>query len=253
MTIDDDNATADARENDITTASSVLDSSRIKAFLYKQEPNLAKIKHPRLQLISTTSELFLKSIVDASKEEALEKRKHSKEPGENVAKRSSKRKRGNAVATEIHSSNAKTVVNPPLISLDILQQAILENPSMNFLSESLTDIRDNSFGSLHSLCPYLNSKTTKTHRVPGKEANDVSDAVEDSIGTGRTDSKTRKPPLSIQEKLGLDASKPSMSSIARTSITAGIASASDEISVKNNNRNLARNSTQIQMDEDDYD
>ncbi|OEU20636.1 hypothetical protein FRACYDRAFT_234269 [Fragilariopsis cylindrus CCMP1102] len=42
----------------------VFDPSKIKNFLYKEEPNMARLNGPSLDLISTTAALLLKSIVE---------------------------------------------------------------------------------------------------------------------------------------------------------------------------------------------
>lgn len=50
----------------VETLTTVLDPSKIKVFLYKEEPNLARLNGQSLELISTTIALFLKSIIETS-------------------------------------------------------------------------------------------------------------------------------------------------------------------------------------------
>ena len=50
--------------DDPLTLTNVFEASKIKNFLYKVEPNMARLYKPALDLISTTTALFLKSMVE---------------------------------------------------------------------------------------------------------------------------------------------------------------------------------------------
>eukprot|EP00536_Pseudo-nitzschia_multiseries_P007444 jgi/Psemu1/287128/fgenesh1_pg.175_\ len=116
----------------------VLEGSKIKNFLYKEEPNMPKLKAPALELISATAALLLKSVVEQA---TLVER--SDRGGEEVPSRGEK---GSITAT------AAAVAGDVLITTNHLKRAVVagsdstasSSPSscLGFLAETYEGLRD---------------------------------------------------------------------------------------------------------------
>jgi hypothetical protein len=125
----DETATSESIES---TAMTALSTSRIKTCLYREEVNMAKLKPPALQLIATTTALFLKNLVVGKDESFQKKQAAIHQQQARTTTRRSKRKR---------TSSAEPCA-PTLFTLDMLKQNIAQSPFSDLLADSLQSIKD---------------------------------------------------------------------------------------------------------------
>ena len=86
--VDDDNSNfvpspslSSLVNTDPSVLSTIFQSSKIKSFMYKIEPNIAKFNGPSLDLISTTAAIFLKTLVEKAvkrEQDDASNQRHSK-------------------------------------------------------------------------------------------------------------------------------------------------------------------------------
>jgi hypothetical protein len=84
---------------------SIFDPAKIKALLYREEPKMATVPKPSLQLIGTTSALFLKDLVEV------------------------------VLKTDEHNNDC-------LVTFDRLDEAVSSNPSFQFLRGAIDDFNE---------------------------------------------------------------------------------------------------------------
>mmetsp|Transcript_32963 Transcript_32963/g.36907 ORF Transcript_32963/g.36907 Transcript_32963/m.36907 type:complete len:236 (+) Transcript_32963:63-770(+) len=144
----------------------VFDSSKIKMFLYKEEPNMARLNGPSLDLISTTTALFLRSIINKSiRLDKGSQQLANKDEGETYP-------------------NTKAF----LITSTQLKRVILTSPSLGFLKETVVyfKIKDGSVpvSSLRGYIPSVKKKQTK-NRVANQSSPNQSDPEKESSNKRR--------------------------------------------------------------------
>ncbi|KAG7340850.1 hypothetical protein IV203_024393 [Nitzschia inconspicua] len=145
-----------------------LDTNRIKTCLYREQENMARLKPPALQLIATTTALFLRSLVVGCDGEFGAADKNTTEAGADVVAssatplRQSKRRRTVSSSSATLRTNVKAA--PALVTLETLRQNVKNNPTaLEFLSEPLRQIKDRSPST-----PYQSTTTTTTATAAAK-------------------------------------------------------------------------------------
>ena len=215
----------------VRTVASALDSSRVKALLYKQEPNMARIKDASLRLVSTTSGLLLKSIADAAKESASSKRRNTAITKKKVI-RSSKRKRGGSPSASraAHDDNG---IDSPLISLEAIRQTVSANPSLQFLVACLHDVEEEKGNQLRPFSSKRVAHGQSKRFKPNPKDSDATGAASSANLPGQASSKKSRKPPSIPAEF-------------QSAVRAAATNESDL-------PKAMKQSTQIQLDEEDYD
>lgn len=132
--------------DDPIALTTILEASKTKNFLYKVEPNMARINAASVDLISTTATLLLKSLVDKAVQEEQ-----------------------NDLNNKIvaHGEDADASTKHVLLTSNRIKNTVLDNkPSgLGFLEETYENFRDKDASFLPSkLCEYV-PRTAK--RKPG--------------------------------------------------------------------------------------
>jgi len=134
----------------------VFDPTKIKMFLYKEEPNMARLNGPSLDLISTTTALFLKSIIDKSLRLDI----------------------GSQQITNKDEGQTYPDSKEFLITSTHLKRAILTSPSLGFLKETFENFKNKDgsvpVSSLRVYVPPVKKKQTK-NRIANQSSPNQSD------------------------------------------------------------------------------
>ena len=162
------------QEQRITTdqiLTNVFDPSKIKNFLYKEEPNMARLNGPSLDLISTTAALLLKSIVekairldndnDSSSSLQQQQQQRNKKEGD----------KGPPEQILITSTHLKRLISS-------------SNPSLEFLQETYENVIDKDgsarVSSLREYIPAVKKVKVKQGNKRGAAANPSSSIINQS-------------------------------------------------------------------------
>ena len=175
---------ARTQNEDPFVMTNLFESSKIKKFMYKEEPNMPKINAASLELISTTFALLLKSVVD--KAVLLEQSDDKSSSSSNSSLQQRKKiNAGNAVPKGTPASNANTNEDV-LITSNYLKRAVLScssgnPPSLDFLVETYENFRDKDASilpsRLYEYVPRTTAKRTKRKEVPLAEVPAVAAAA----------------------------------------------------------------------------
>jgi len=154
----DSNAASDLPPNALTNddpiaLTTIFEPSKIKNFLYKIEPNMARINATSLDLVSTTATLLLKALVD----------KAVQEEQQDDNRRGTKKDRAHKIGPAKHDV---------LLTSNRLKNVVLGNipSSLDFLEETYENFRDKDGSFLPSkLCEYV-PRTAKRKQGVGSAA-----------------------------------------------------------------------------------
>ena len=148
----------------------VFDPSKIKNFLYKEEPNMARLNGPSLDLISTTAALLLKSIVEkairldndnGSSSSCLQQQQRNNKVGD----------KGPPEQILITSTHLKRLISS-------------SNPSLEFLQETYENVIDKDgsarVSSLREYIPAVKKVKVKQGNKRGAAANSSSSIINQS-------------------------------------------------------------------------
>ena len=149
----------------------VFDLSKIKNFLYKEEPNMARLNGPSLDLISTTAALLLKSIV----EKAIRLDNDNDSSSSLQQQQQQQQQRNNKEGDK----------GPPeqiLITSTHLKRLISSsNPSLEFLQETYENVIDKDgsarVSSLREYIPAVKKVKVKQGNKRGAAANPSSSII----------------------------------------------------------------------------
>ena len=152
----------------------VFDPSKIKNFLYKEEPNMARLNGPSLDLISTTAALLLKSIV----EKAIRLDNDNDSSSSLQQQQQQQQQRNNKEGDK----------GPPeqiLITSTHLKRLISSsNPSLEFLQETYENVIDKDgsarVSSLREYIPAVKKVKVKQGNKRGAAANPSSSIINQS-------------------------------------------------------------------------
>ena len=152
----------------------VFDPSKIKNFLYKEEPNMARLNGPSLDLISTTAALLLKSIVE----------KAIRLDNDNGSSSSLQQQQ----EQQQQRNNKEGEKGPPeqiLITSTHLKRLISSsNPSLEFLQETYENVIDKDgsarVSSLREYIPAVKKVKVKQGNKRGAAANSSSSIINQS-------------------------------------------------------------------------
>ena len=147
----------------------VFDPSKIKNFLYKEEPNMARLNGPSLDLISTTAALLLKSIVE--KAIRLDNDNDSSSSLQQQQQQQRNKKEGDKGPPEqilITSTHLKRLISS-------------SNPSLEFLQETYENVIDKDgsarVSSLREYIPAVKKVKVKQGNKRGAAANSSSSII----------------------------------------------------------------------------
>ena len=150
----------------------VFDPSKIKNFLYKEEPNMARLNGPSLDLISTTAALLLKSIVE--KAIRLDNDNDSSSSLQQQQQQQRNNKEGDKGPPEqilITSTHLKRLISS-------------SNPSLEFLQETYENVIDKDgsarVSSLREYIPAVKKVKVKQGNKRGAAANSSSSIINQS-------------------------------------------------------------------------
>jgi len=158
----------------------VFDPSKIKKFLYKEEPNMAILNGPSLDLISTTAALFLKSIV----EKAI---RLDDDNGSCLQQQQQQQQQRNKEEDEGQTqTQRRDLPKQFLITSTHLKRVISSNPSLEFLQETYENVIDKDGSArMSSLREYIPAvKKVKVKQVKKRVAANLS-----SSSINQSDSK----------------------------------------------------------------
>ena len=149
----------------------VFDPSKIKNFLYKEEPNMARLNGPSLDLISTTAALLLKSIVekairldnDNGRSSSLQQQQQQQQQRNNK-----EGEKGPPEQILITSTHLKRLISS-------------SNPSLEFLQETYENVIDKDgsarVSSLREYIPAVKKVKVKQGNKRGAAANNPSSSI----------------------------------------------------------------------------
>ncbi|KAG7373558.1 hypothetical protein IV203_034282 [Nitzschia inconspicua] len=206
-----------------------LDTNRIKTCLYREQENMARLKPPALQLIATTTALFLQSLVVGvvgCDGEFGTADKNTTEAGADVVAssdtplRQSKRRRMVSSSSATLRTNVKAA--PTLVTLETLRQNVKNNPTaLEFLSEPLRQIKDRSPST-----PYQSTTTVAAAKRKSKKAERINPLMSNKLSAD----------------LGNDSDE-----IAKLTAAAASATTESQLLLRTSSRRT------IQEDDEDYD
>ena len=153
----------------------VFDPSKIKNFLYKEEPNMARLNGPSLDLISTTAALLLKSIVE----------KAIRLDNDNDSSSSLQQQQQQQQQQRNNKVGDKGPPEQILITSTHLKRLISSsNPSLEFLQETYENVIDKDgsarVSSLREYIPAVKKVKVKQGNKRGAAANPSSSIINQS-------------------------------------------------------------------------
>jgi hypothetical protein len=146
----------------------VFDPSKIKKFLYKEEPNMPRLNGPSLDLISTTAVLLLKSIV----KKAI---RLDNDNGNCLQQQRKKEGDEGQSQTQTHVADPEQI----LITSTHLKRVISSNPSLEFLQDTYQNVIDKDGSArVSSLREYIPAiKKVRVKQVKKRGAANLSPSI----------------------------------------------------------------------------
>jgi len=168
-------------DNDPYALTNVFENSKIKHFLYKVEPNIARINAPSLDLLSTTAALVLKKLIEKA---VLQEQEET----------------GNQANKKIRKDSLERGAEFFLLTSNHLKRAALNTSSLNFLEKTCSKLGDKDKNLIPSkLHEYVPRKKTRTAK---REAASVSTKTKSTTltqtnyfqgeNTGNSESATKR-------------------------------------------------------------
>lgn len=166
-----------------------LDPKRIKACLYKEEPNLAKMKPPALQLVTVTTAVFIKTLVESEAASIGDSSSFTSTKTMNGTRTSevTGHSRGRLLPSTTLShqrkrkkeaDNLPKLSGTTLVTLDMIKRKIAQTPSFEYLVEPLGHVKDRFQGTPYGLIKSTakeNNVSVSKRLKPSSGLGDVAD------------------------------------------------------------------------------
>jgi hypothetical protein len=149
--------------NDPSVLTTIFEPSKIKNFLYKVEPNIARLNAPSLDLISTTAALMIQKLVEKA---VLREQDDISNPTYKNKTKNDEHRQGQHIGIDNENRDASLDIGNErfLLTSNHLKRVVSANtsPSLDFLEETYENFKDKDGSVLPSrLHEYVPRKATK--------------------------------------------------------------------------------------------